>query len=62
MGAYERQAKGCAAADLDCDGDVDAADLAVLLALWGTSGPAGDLSGDGTVSAADLTALLSAWG
>jgi hypothetical protein len=39
---------------------VDAADLAALLAGWGTS--SGDLNGDGTVTAADLAVLLDAWG
>jgi hypothetical protein len=47
-------------ADLDGDGDVDAADLAVLLAGWGGPGIA-DLTCDGIVNAADLTVLLSAW-
>ncbi|MDZ4830104.1 MAG: CHRD domain-containing protein [Phycisphaerae bacterium] len=46
--------------DLNCDGAVDAADLAVLLGAWGTSGP-GDLNGDGTVDAADLALLLGSW-
>ena len=49
-------------ADLDGDGSVSGADLASLLAAWGTSGPVGDLDGDGTVSGADLTALLASWG
>ncbi|MFO0826665.1 MAG: hypothetical protein U0572_00820 [Phycisphaerales bacterium] len=47
-------------ADLNGDGNVDAADLAVLLGAWGTSGP-GDLNGDGAVDAADLALLLGAW-
>jgi hypothetical protein len=51
----------CAAADLNCDGSVGGADLGILLANWGTSGP-GDLDGDGTVSGADLGVLLSNWG
>jgi subtilisin family serine protease len=50
----------CAAADLDCDGDVDASDLATLLGAWGTAGP-GDLDADGTVGAPDLAVLLGAW-
>jgi hypothetical protein len=48
-------------ADLNGDGSVGPADLAALLAAWGTPGP-GDLSGDGTVGPADLAALLAAWG
>jgi hypothetical protein len=47
--------------DLNGDGAVDAADLAILLGAWGTSGP-GDLDGDGVVDAADLAILLGAWG
>jgi hypothetical protein len=53
-------------ADLDGDGDVDAADLAILLGAWGTCPdpldcPA-DLDGDGSVSASDLAMLLGSWG
>ncbi|MBL9118726.1 MAG: thrombospondin type 3 repeat-containing protein [Phycisphaerae bacterium] len=47
-------------ADFDNDGDVDAADLAVLLGAWG--GPAGDLDGDLDTDGADLAVLLGAWG
>ncbi len=51
--------------DLDGDGDVDAADLAILLDSWGPCGtcwdcPA-DLDGDCTVGAADLAILLGNW-
>lgn len=52
---------GCAAADLNCDGAVNAQDLAALLGAWGGSG-AGDLDGSGVVGAPDLAILLSAWG
>lgn len=45
--------------DLDFDGDVDAADLAILLGAWGTA--AADLTGDGVTDAADLAILLGAW-
>jgi hypothetical protein len=45
--------------DLDRDGDVDAADLALLLSAWGES--AGDINGDGTSDATDLSILLGAW-
>jgi hypothetical protein len=48
-------------ADLDGDGQVGAADLAVLLGAWGGSGPA-DLDGSGSVDASDLAMLLGAWG
>ncbi len=50
-------------ADLDGSGAVDAADLAVLLGAWGTSGTnASDLDGSGTVGGSDLAILLGAWG
>ena len=54
-------APSCDPADLNCDGLIDASDLAILLGAWGSTGP-GDLDGDGTVGAADLAILLGAWG
>jgi outer membrane protein assembly factor BamB len=50
----------CVQADLNCDGAVNAQDLAALLGAWGGSG-AGDLNGDGSVGAQDLAILLGAW-
>jgi hypothetical protein len=47
-------------ADLNGDGSVDAADLAILLGAWGSIGP-GDFSGNGSVGAEDLAILLGAW-
>ncbi len=52
--------------DLDGDGSVGAADLAILLGAWGpcvdcAACPA-DLNGDCTVGAADLAILLGNWG
>lgn len=47
-------------ADFTGDGQVNAADLAVLLGAWANAG--GDLTGDGTTNAADLSVLLGAWG
>lgn len=47
--------------DLNGDGVVDGADLAALLAQWGTDGPA-DLNDDGVVDGADLAAMLANWG
>ncbi len=52
--------ESCAPVDLDCNGVVDAADLATLLSAWGTTGSA-DINNDGTVDAADLSMLLNAW-
>jgi len=46
-------------ADLDGNGVVNSADLAILLGAWGTS--AGDIDGNGTTNAADLTMLLASW-
>lgn len=48
-------------ADLSNDGVVNAADLSILLAAWGSPGP-GDLDGSGLVDAADAAILLGAWG
>jgi len=48
-------------ADLDGDGFVNGADLALLLNQWGGPGGA-DLDGDGTVGGGDLAILLNAWG
>ncbi len=52
--------------DFDEDGDVDAEDLAQLLANWGVSCPGApcpwDIDQDGEVGAGDLARLLAAWG
>jgi 2',3'-cyclic-nucleotide 2'-phosphodiesterase (5'-nucleotidase family) len=52
-------------ADLNDDSVIDAADLAILLGLWGPCPPkggcAGDLDGDGSVGASDVTVLLASW-
>ncbi|MDC0429331.1 right-handed parallel beta-helix repeat-containing protein [Phycisphaerales bacterium] len=53
------------AGDLDCDGDVDAADFALLRNQIGVAnlGCAGsDINGDGEVNGADLAYILSFWG
>ena len=52
-------------ADLNLDGKVDGADLAIVLVAWGTpasSTGGGDLTGDGRVNGEDLGILLSSWG
>ncbi|MCE2882113.1 MAG: alpha-glucosidase C-terminal domain-containing protein [Planctomycetaceae bacterium] len=53
--------------DIDGDGGVGGADLAVLLSNWGprtsaAASIASDLDGSGTIDAGDLALLLSAWG
>ncbi len=52
---------GCAG-DLSGDDVVTAADLALLLAAWGSDDPVADLTGDDVVDGADLAVLLAAWG
>jgi hypothetical protein len=47
-------------ADLDRDGSINSADLALLLSSWG--GPKNDLDGDGVVASSDLALMLSSWG
>jgi len=56
------------AGDLDCDHDVDLADLAALLAIYGCSqydpfcDVCADFDGDGQVGLPDLAALLAVYG
>ena len=53
-------------ADLTDDGNVDPADLAVLLGTWGSCDPPAacdaDINGDGLVDPADLAIVLGSWG
>ena len=49
-------------ADLTGDGQVDGADLGILLALFGGKNLDGDFNGDGAINGADLGLLLSAFG
>lgn len=50
-------------ADLNGDGQVNGADLAVVLGAWGPAkGSPADLNGDGEVNGADLAIVLGAWG
>ncbi len=54
---------GECSADLDGDGAVGAADLAMLLGAWGPNpGHPADFNDDGFVGAFDLAQLLGAWG
>ena len=48
-------------ADINQDGLVNGADLALVLVAWGTSGPDADINEDGTVNGADLALILVAW-
>jgi len=48
-------------ADLDADGVVASADLAIFLGNWGVAGQA-DVNGDGSVGSEDLSILLGSWG
>jgi hypothetical protein len=56
---YQVDLDSCAPADFNCDGSVNGADLARLLAFWGM--PEVDLDGDGTTNGSDLTILLGLW-
>lgn len=47
--------------DINGDGVVDAADLGVLLAAWGSAAAGADVNDDGIVDGSDLGLLLSAW-
>jgi hypothetical protein len=53
----------CCPADLDCNGIVDASDLANMLSSWGACGgcPA-DIDQNGQVDASDLATMLGSWG
>ena len=59
-------AAGCAESpcvgDLNGDGQVNGADVGLMLAAWGSSDPTADLTGDGLVNGADLGLLLGGWG
>ncbi|MEY2713605.1 MAG: hypothetical protein RL005_1827, partial [Planctomycetota bacterium] len=58
--AFEQRA-ALARCDVDLDGDVDGADLAMLVAGWSTRDPRLDATGDGAVTGADLAELLAQW-
>lgn len=49
-------------ADLNDNGEVNAADLGFLVAAWGQTGHQADLDGSGLVDSSDLGILLSLWG
>lgn len=60
-GPIELPADDPCPADLNGDGQVNGADVGLMLAFWGEPG-AGDLNGDGTTNGADVGLLLAAWG
>lgn len=47
--------------DIDGDGDIDGADLAVILTNWGLGGVS-DINGDGITNGSDLAVILANWG
>jgi hypothetical protein len=52
---------GACPTDLDADGSTTAADLAQLIAQWGTAGAA-DFDASGATGPEDLATLIAAWG
>ena len=58
----EYDAAARAFGDFDSSGSINGADLAALLAAWGSSGSVCDINRDGYVDGTDLTFLLSRWG
>ena len=50
--------------DVNNDGQVNGADISVLLGFWGLNGKpvAADITNDGSVDGADLAQLLGSWG
>lgn len=60
---FEPTCAGACPGDFNDNGQVDGADLTIMLSEWGAcSGCPGDLDGNGLVNGADLTILLSNWG
>ena len=47
--------------DLNQDGNVDGADILIVLAWWGTDDPTSDIDGNGVVNGADLLIVLAYW-
>ena len=48
--------------NVDCVGEVDAADLGLLLSAWNTTEAQYDIDGDGVVGGGDLGLLFVGWG
>lgn len=49
-------------ADVDQNGVVNLADLAIIIMFWNTPGPAGDVDDDGAVGIGDVAMLITHWG
>jgi hypothetical protein len=54
----------CADADLYANGEINGADLGILLSEWGVAVPGSrsDIDGDGLVNGVDLAYVLAFWG
>jgi hypothetical protein len=61
-GAYEFQGETTCSADLNGDGQIDLADLNIVLANFGQSAPGGDSNCDGVLDLTDLNAVLASFG
>lgn len=48
--------------DVNGDGNVDVADLLLVIAYWGATGSPADVNFDGTVNVTDLLIVIAAWG
>lgn len=53
--------EGCDA-DFDGDGDVDVADILILIGAWDATDSSYDLDGNGIVGVSDLLLLIASWG
>ncbi|MDP7246994.1 MAG: hypothetical protein QF389_10555, partial [Planctomycetota bacterium] len=53
--------EGCDA-DFDGDGEVDVADILILIGAWDATDSEYDLDGNGIVGVSDLLLLIAAWG
>ncbi len=61
IGPFETNGNSSIVGDLNGDGLVTSADLAILLGAWGTANPIADIDGDGFVGSADMAVVLGAW-
>ncbi|NBQ14127.1 MAG: hypothetical protein EBU31_05830 [Proteobacteria bacterium] len=54
----------CCSGDLNNDGQVNGADISVILAFWGPNPifTAADTNHDGSVNGADIAEVLTNWG